>query len=427
MRFPQLQAGPRRAAVFFILVTVMLDVLSFGIIIPVLPKLVEQFMSGDTARAAEIYGLMGMAWALMQLVCSPIQGALSDRFGRRPVVLLSNAGLGLDYILMALAPDVTWLFLGRMISGMASSSFSTAGAYIADVTPPEKRAASFGLIGAAFGLGFVLGPAVGGLLGADDPRLPFWGAAATSLVNACYGFFVLPESLPREKRMGFSWKRANPVGSLVLLRSHHELFGLAAVAFLGYLAHAVLPSVAVLYVGYRYGWGSTAVGFMLAAAGVSAMIVQGLLMKPITARVGERKTLLIGLASGTIGFAAYAFAAEGWIYCAGIPVMAFWGLAGPAVQGLMTRRVGPSEQGQLQGAIAGLSGIAGLIGPGLFSQTFAFFIGASSSPDVPRSSFHMSNFTLWLGPLPGAPFLLASLLLLLAMGLAWRATRARGT
>ncbi|HEX9155606.1 MAG TPA: MFS transporter, partial [Nitrospira sp.] len=317
-----------------------------------------------------------------------------------------NFGLGLDYILMALAPDITWLFAGRVISGIASSSFSTAGAYIADVTPPEERAAGFGMIGAAFGLGFVLGPAVGGLLGASDPRLPFWGAAATSLVNACYGFFVLPESLPRDKRMSFSWKWANPIGSLVLLRSHHELFSLAAVAFLGYLAHAVLPSTAVLYVGYRYGWGSTAVGFMLAAAGINAMIVQGLLMKPLTARFGERNTLFAGLCCGAIGFCVYGFATEGWIYCAGIPIMAFWGLAGPSAQGLMTNRVSASEQGQLQGAIAGLSGIASLIGPGLFTQTFALFIG-------PRAGWR----------LPGAPFLLASLLLLLGMTLAWRATR----
>jgi DHA1 family tetracycline resistance protein-like MFS transporter len=384
----------------------MLDVLSFGIIIPVLPKLVEDFMSGDTAQAASIYGLMGTAWALMQFVCSPIQGALSDRFGRRPVVLLSNVGLGLDYIFMALAPNVAWLFVGRMISGIASSSFSTAGAYIADVTPPEKRAAAFGMIGAAFGLGFVLGPAVGGLLGVSDPRLPFWGAAATSLVNACYGFFVLPESLPREKRMSFAWKRANPVGSLKLLRSHRELFSLAAVVFLGYLAHAVLPSVAVLYVGYRYEWDTKAVGFMLAGAGAGAMIVQGLLMRPLTARFGERKTLLAGLLSGAVGFAVYGVATDGWIYCAGIPIMAFWGLAGPSVQSFMSRRVSSSEQGQLQGAIAGLSGIAGLIGPGLFTQAFALFIGA-------QASWH----------LPGAPFLLASLLLFVGMAIAWRATR----
>jgi MFS transporter, DHA1 family, tetracycline resistance protein len=399
-------ARPRQAAIFFILITVVLDVLSFGIVIPVLPKLVEDFMSGDTAQAASIYGLMGTAWALMQFVCSPIQGALSDRFGRRPIVLLSNLGLGLDYIFMALAPSVTWLFVGRVISGIAASSFSTAGAYIADVTPPEKRAAGFGMIGAAFGLGFILGPAVGGLLGVVDPRLPFWGAAATSLVNACYGFFVLPESLPREKRMSFAWKRANPVGSFTLLRSHRELLSLAAVVFLGYLGHAVLPSVAVLYVGYRYEWDTKAVGFMLAGAGVTAMIVQGLLMRPLTARFGERKTLLAGLLSGALGFAVYGVATDGWIYCAGIPIMAFWGLAGPSAQAFMSRRVSSSEQGQLQGAIAGLSGIAGLIGPGLFTQAFALFIGA-------QASWH----------LPGAPFLLASVLLFVGMAIAWRATR----
>jgi DHA1 family tetracycline resistance protein-like MFS transporter len=395
----------RQAAVAFIMITVMLDVLSFGIIIPVLPKLVEEFLGGDTAYAAEIYGLMGTAWALMQFVCSPIQGALSDRFGRRPVILLSNVGLGLDYMLMALAPNVTWLFVGRVLSGIASSSFSTAGAYIADVTAPEKRAAGFGMIGAAFGLGFVLGPAVGGLLGSIDPRWPFWGAAAASLVNTCYGFFILPESLPHDRRARFAWRRANPVGSLVLLRSHHELFGLAAVAFLGYLAHAVLPSTAVLYLGYRYGWDTSAVGLTLAAVGVCAMVVQGGLIKPLVARFGERRTLLTGLLCGAAGFAMYGLAPTGVLYCLGIPIMAFWGLAGPSAQGLMTRRVSPSEQGQLQGAIAGMMGIAGLVGPGLFTQTFAAFIG-------PNAAVH----------LPGAPFLLAAMLLLLAAVMAWRAT-----
>lgn len=399
---------PRRAAVLFILVTVMLDVLSFGIIIPVLPKLVEHFTSGDTAQAAEIYGWMGTAWAIMQFVCSPIQGALSDRFGRRPIVLLSNLGLGLDYIFMALAPNVAWLFVGRAISGMASSSFSTAGAYIADVTSVEQRATAFGKMGVAFGLGFVLGPAVGGLLGATDQRLPFWGAAAASLVNACYGFFILPESLPRENRTAFAWKRANPVGSLVLLRSHHELFGLATANFLMNLAHVVLPSVAVLYLGYRYGWGTTAVGLTLAAVGICAMIVQGGLVKPITLKFGERRTVVAGLLCGAMGFSIYGLAPTGWIYCFGIPVMAFWGLAGPAMQALMTRRVSASEQGQLQGAIAGLTGIAGLVGPSIFTQTFAHFIGL-------QAEWH----------LPGAPYLLASILLLLGMTIAWRATQSR--
>ena len=405
MRNPSITTPGRRAAVLFILVTVLLDMLSFGIIIPVLPKLVEEFFSGDTARAAAIYGFMNTTWAVMQFFGSPIQGALSDRYGRRPVVLLSNGGLGLDYILMALAPTVGWLFLGRAISGLASSSFSTAGAYIADVTTPEERAAAFGKIGMVFGLGFILGPALGGWLGAIDPRLPFWGAAALSLMNASYGFFVLPESLPHERRMAFAWKRANPLGSLTLLRSHHELFGLAAVAFLGYLAHAVLPSVSVLYMGYRYGWGMTAVGLMMAGVGVAAMIVQGGLIRPITARLGERITMLVGLFCGGIGFAVYGIAPEGWIFCLGIPVMAFWGLAGPATQSLMTRRVSMSEQGQLQGAIASVNGLTGLIGPTLFTQSFAYFIS--------QTAWHI----------PGAPFLLASVMLFSSGVIAWKTTK----
>ncbi|MBX3235875.1 MAG: TCR/Tet family MFS transporter [Nitrospiraceae bacterium] len=408
MQSSDMVAEPRRAAVSFILFTVLLDVLSFGIIIPVLPKLVEEFMGGNTAQAAQMYGLMGTSWALMQFFCSPIQGALSDQFGRRPVVLLSNFGLGLDYVLMALAPNLTWLFLGRVISGMAASSFSTAGAYIADVTPPDRRAAGFGMIGATFGLGFILGPAVGGILGAMDPRLPFWGAAVTSLANACYGYFVLPESLPSAKRMPFAWKRANPLASLALLRSHHELFGLATVSFLGSLAHVVLPSTAVLYLGYRYGWGPSTVGLTLAVVGACAMVVQGGLVKPITARLGERRTLLLGLLCGAVGFSIYGLAPSGLVYYCGIPIMAFWGLAGPSAQTLMTRRVSASEQGQLQGALGSLMGIAGLIGPGVFTETFAFFIG-------PRSDLH----------LPGAPLLLSGVMLLVAAVLAWRATSAQ--
>lgn len=401
----------RRAAALFILMTVFLDMVSFGIIIPVLPKLVEEFFSGETAQAAVLYGLMGTAWAFMQFFCAPIQGALSDRFGRRPVVLLSNFGLGLDYIVMAMAPNVAWLVAGRVISGMASSSFSTAGAYIADVTPPAQRAAAFGKIGMVFGLGFIIGPALGGWLGAVDPRLPFWGAAGLSLLNACYGFFVLPESLPQEKRTPFAWARANPIGSLLLLRSHHELFGLATVGFLGYLAHAVLPSVSVLYMGYRYGWGPASVGLMMAGVGLAAMIVQGGLIGPITNRFGERRTVLAGLLSGSVGFFVYGLASEGWIFCLGIPVMALWGLAGPANQSLMTRRVSSSEQGQLQGAIASINGVTGLIGPMLFTQTFAFFIQSDSTLSTSVG-------------FPGAPFILASLMLLSAAAIAWRVTRA---
>ena len=407
---PQQQAAPSRSALAFIFVTVALDVLALGIVIPVLPKLVEGFLGGDTAHASEVYGVFGTAWALMQFVFSPLLGALSDRFGRRPVILLSCFGLGFDYVLMALAPDLTWLFVGRVISGITAASISTAFAYIADVTPPDRRAASFGVVGAAFGLGFVLGPAAGGLLGAIEPRLPFWVAAALSLANAMYGLLVLPESLPPERRGAFSLKHANPLGSLVLLRSHSQLLLLAAVNFLMNLAHVVLPTVTVLYMGYRYGWDATAVGLTMAGVGACALIVQGLLVKPIVHGLGERAALTTGLAFGAAGFAIYGFAPNGALFALVVPVMSLWGLAGPAAQGLMTRLVGASEQGRLQGANSSVMGIAGMIGPGLFAQVFASFIGA-------RAAWH----------LPGAPFLLAALLMVLAAGLALRLPDAHGS
>ena len=399
-------AGIRRAAVAFIFVTVVLDVLAFGIIIPVLPKLVEDFVGGDTARAARIYGLFGTVWALMQFVCSPIIGALSDRFGRRPVILLSNFGLGLDYIVMALAPTVGWLFIGRVISGITGASFTTAGAYIADVTPSEKRAAAYGMLGAAFGLGFVLGPAVGGVLGAVDPRLPFWGASVLTLVNATYGIFILPESLPLERRKAFAWSRANPVGSLRLLRSHPQLLGLAGVNFIYYLAHQVLPSVFVLYASYRYGWEERGVGLVLAIVGGLNIIVQGGLVKPIVGWLGERGALLAGLLCGAAGFAIWGLAPTGVLFLGAMPIFALMGLYGPAAQGLMTRRVNASEQGELQGANSSVMGITGMIGPGLFSLTFASFIST-------RAAWH----------LPGAPFILAAILMVGGSGLAWRVTR----
>ena len=408
MTQPSNPAASRQAAVIFIFITVVLDVLALGIIVPVLPPLVVMFLGGNTARAAEIYGLFATAWALMQFVASPVLGALSDRFGRRPIILLSVAGLGLDYILMALAPTLGWLFVGRVISGVTSASFATAAAYIADVTPPEDRAKNYGLIGAAFGLGFVLGPVMGGLLGTISPRLPFWVSAALCLTNALYGLFVLPESLPRERRTAFSWARANPVGSLRLLRSHPELFGLAGVTFLYYVAHEVLPSTFVLYTSYRYRWNPGMVGLTLALVGVCTAIVSGKLVGPIVARIGERRAALAGLACGAIAFAIYGLAPTGWAFLAGVPVMAFWGLYGPSAQGIMTQRVLPTEQGQLQGAIMGLRGLSGLISPFIFTFTFATFIS------------HPSLY------LPGAPFLLAGALLGAAFLAAWRVMRHPG-
>ena len=401
-------SGPRRATVAFIFVTVLLDMLSLGMILPVLPKLVENFMGGDTARAAEIFGIFGTAWALMQFLFSPVLGALSDAYGRRPVVLISNFGLGLDYILMALAPNLWWLFVGRVISGITAANISTGFAYITDVTAPEQRAKSFGLIGAAFGLGFILGPALGGVFGAIDPRLPFWIAAGLSLVNALYGVFVLPESLPPERRMPFALRRANPIGSLVLLRSHPELTGLACSEFLADLAHAVLPSVFVLYAGYRYNWDEQMVGLTLAVVGVCSLIVQVGLVGPIVGRLGERRALALALFSGTAGFMVFGLATIGPVFWIGIPIMSLWGLADPAINGLMSRRVSASEQGQLQGAKASIMGIANMIGPGVFTLTFAYSIGAGS---------------IW--HLPGAPFLLAGIFLMASMALAWHVTRVR--
>jgi DHA1 family tetracycline resistance protein-like MFS transporter len=404
----KISAVRREAAFVFIFATVLLDMLAIGIVIPVLPKLVVDFVGGDTQQAAKIFGVFGTAWALMQFLFSPFQGSLSDSFGRRPVILISNFGVGLDYVLMALAPTLGWLLVGRVISGITAASISTAYAYVADVTPQDKRAARFGLLGAAFGAGFVLGPALGGFAGSISPRLPFWIAAGLSLANACYGLLVLPESLPRSRRAGFRWRRANPFGALALLRSHAELFGLAFVNFLGNLAHAVLPSISVLYMLYRYGSNERIVGLTLAGVGFASIIVQGAVVGPVTKRIGERAALMLGLAFGVAGFLVFALAktdAEFWI---GIPLLALWGLESPACMALMSRLVGGSEQGRLQGANSSVTGIANLFGPALFTQTFAFAIGAGRD---------------W--QLPGAPFLIATLLLALAGILALWVTRTR--
>ena len=392
----------RKATLAFIFILVAMDVLAMGIIIPVLPKLVEQFEGGDTARASQVFGAMNTAWGVMQFVFMPVLGMLSDRFGRRPVILISCVGLGLDYFLMALAPSIAWLFVGRVISGITAANMSTGFAYLTDVTPPEKRAGAFGLMGAAFGVGFVAGPALGGVLGEIDPRLPFWVAGVLALANAAYGLFVLPESLPPEKRVAkFAWGRANPVGSLQLLRSHRELFGLATVLFLMNLAHFVLPAVAVLYMGYRYGWGPVPVGLVLAGVGVCAMIVQGGLVRRVVPKIGERRALAVGLLFGALGFFMYGLAPTGIIFLVGIPIMSLWGFAMPSAQAIMTKHVSVSEQGQLQGANASLMSLAGVFAPALFSQIFS----------------------ATLDTVPGAAFMLAGVMLLLAMAIGWRVTR----
>ena len=390
-----------RRALAFIFCTVTLDVLALGLMIPVLPRIVLGFMDNDTARAAEVFGLFATVWGAMQFICSPLLGALSDRYGRRPVILISCLGLGLDYIFMAVAPSLTLLFVGRVISGITAATITTSYAYIADVTEAEKRAKAFGLVGMAFGLGFVLGPAIGGLLASVDQRLPFWLSAVACLANAAFGWFVLPESLPPERRMAFAWARANPLGSLRLLSRHAQLLGLSVANFFGQLAHQVLPSVFVLYAAYRYGWGESMIGLTLAFVGVCSAVVQGALIGPAMAWLGERRATVLGLLAGGLGMLIYGLAPSGWLFWVGVPVMSFWGLSGPASLQIMTRMVSPSEQGQLAGANTAMASIAGLVAPGLFALTFAHLIG----------------------PLPGAPFLLAGMFLLLAFVLAWAVTR----
>ena len=406
MNQPASIAAPRRAALIFIFVTVLIDILSFGIIIPVLPHLVEQLAGGGVAKAAMWVGVFGTLFALIQFVCSPIQGALSDRFGRRPVVLLSNLGIGVDFLFMALVNTIPLLLIGRCISGATAASFTTANAYIADVTPPEKRAAAFGMLGAAFGIGFIIGPALGGFLGGFDVRLPFYAAAVLALTNFCYGYFILPESLLPEKRSArFDWSHANPLGSLVLLRRYRSVFGLAAVVFLTNLAHYVLQSVFVLYADYRYGWGPQAVGYTLALVGVCNAFTQAWLVRKLVPKIGERSTLLIGLVFGFAGFAVMGLAGSGPVFLIGIPLLALWGMAGPATQALITHQVDPREQGRLQGAVTSLASLAGIFGPALFTQVFALFI----SDHAPLHA-------------PGAPFLLSTALLMLGWIVAWRVT-----
>ena len=396
----------RRAALIFIFITVLLDILAFGMIIPVLPHLIASFLDGDLSRAAVMHGLFASSFMVMQFVFSPVQGALSDRFGRRPLILLSNLGLGLDFILMAVAQTLPLLFIGRVLSGITSASFSTANAYIADVTPPEKRAAAYGKLGMAFGIGFVIAPAIGGLLGDMSPRLPFWIAAGLSLSNFCYGYFVLPESLPKDRRTPFSWRRAYPIASLRFLAHHPEVFALAGVVFLMQMAHIVYPSTFVLYADYRFGWGAKMVGYTLAGVGVLSAIVQGGLISRFIRTFGERKTLLMGLGFGSVGFILYGLAPTGGWFWLAMPIAALWGVSMPAAQALMTRQVDPHEQGRLQGAIVSLSSLAGIFGPTVFTRAFA---------EVTGRDLHSG----WAG----VTFWLAAAMLIVAGVMAWRATR----
>lgn len=393
----------RKPALGFIFITLFLDILGIGLIIPVLPDLVKSFRGNDIADAASMVGWLTSVFAFMQFGFAPILGSLSDQYGRRPIILISLLGTGLDYILLAMAPSLSWFFVGRLVSGITSANITAAGAYIADISPPEKRAANFGIIGAAFGLGFIAGPLMGSQLGAVDLRLPFKVAAALALANWLYGFFVLPESLAAADRRTFSWKRANPVGSLVALGRFPVAGGLAASIFLINLSQSSLQSIWVLYTEFRYHWSERQVGYSLAVIGIMAAIVQGGLARRIIPALGEKRSLLIGLSISVANMTAYGLSTEGWMLYVILVAGSIGWIATPSIQGLISRAVPSNEQGAVQGALMSLNSVAAVVAPLVGTRVFALSID-------PGTRYYY----------PGAVFMVNGFLMLIALGLAVR-------
>lgn len=373
--------GRRQAAVLFVFASALMDIFALGIMIPVLPNLIKHFVGAGlsdaaaTAQAAHYSLYFAVTWGVMQFFCGPVMGMISDRFGRRPVLLISIFGLGVDYLFMALAPTLGWLFIGRVINGITSASFSTANAYVADVTAPQDRAKAFGLMGAAFGIGFILGPAIGGTLGAINLRLPFYFSAGLALINWLYGFFILPESLPRERRSpALNWRRANPVAAFGLLLEYPTLAGLSLVMLLFQLAHSVFPSIFILFVGHRWGWGPGISGPMMMLTGVLTLIVQMQVVGRVVRAVGERGALLIGLTSAFAAFLVYGLAPNWMIFLAASPLGALAGLIGPGAQSLMSRRVPGNQQGRLQGVNSAFMGLSSIFGPIIYLSALSFTV-----------------------------------------------------
>jgi DHA1 family tetracycline resistance protein-like MFS transporter len=376
-----------RAGTAFIMVTLLLDTLGVGLIIPVGPKLVGSFLHGDLSAASRWFGLLFALYSTMQFIFAPILGGLSDRFGRRAVILPSLAGAAASYLFSALSPALWWLFVGRTIAGITGASFSAATAYIADVTPPEKRAQSFGLVGAAFGLGFVVGPVLGGMLGNENPRLPYFVAAGLNFLNFVYGALVLPESLPKAARRPFSFRRANPFGSLQNLARHPVVLGLTGTMTFAYLAQMILQVVWQLSGEARFGWSPFQVGLSLGVIGVCNAVVQGGLLRIIMPRLGEQRVIMAALAISTTCFVGFGLAVHGWqIYALVLP-FSLGGLAGPAVQSLISREVGPSEQGELQGSLTSLASLTAIVGPLVGTNLLSHFAPADAHPRVPGAPF----------------------------------------
>jgi DHA1 family tetracycline resistance protein-like MFS transporter len=406
----------RQAAFGFIFAAAVMNALSFGLMIPVLPSLIRSFFGAtsatSTAQAAYWQFIFGVTWGAMQFISGPVLGMLSDRFGRRPVLLISILGLSLDFLVMTFAPTLAWLLLGRVLNGATAASFSTANAYVADISTPEKRARNFGWMSSAFSVGFLLGPTVGGILTThaihlggfvlDGIRVPFLAAAVLCAINWFYGLLVLPESLPPERRIAaFDWRRANPLESLRLLRSHHDLLPLASINFLFQLAQQVLPNIFVLYTQLRYHWSLSFLGITFFITGALSILVQSFVVGPVVSRIGERGAVIAGAAAGMTGFVIYALAPSGFVYFFGMPVFALMGLMQPGLQGLMTQHVTGSEQGRLQGANQSTGGIAAILGPIIFPLSYAWAL-------------------LSLPAVPGVPVFIAAALLGVAFVLALR-------
>ncbi len=387
-----------RPSVVFVFFALLLDVMSLGIIIPILPMLLTQMVSGDTAQAAYWYGLFALMWSVIQFFAAPFWGVLSDRFGRRPIILISCFGLAVDHVLTALAPSILLLLVARAFSALFSANFSAINAYASDISTPERRAKIYGIIGAAWGTGFVLGPALGGMLGNVDVRWPFWLAASLTFLNALYGLFILPESLKMENRRPFTWKRANPFGSLQLLRHHRPLWPLMSINALYFISHYALTSVFVLYTSYRYHWNAHQVGLALTYTGILNVLVQGVLVSRIVKKLGEIKSLTIGLCAASIGFFLFASASTPTMFYVGMTVFSLIGLTTPALQSLMTQTVGPQDQGALQGTSGSVNAMCGFFAPVIFTTLFG----------------HSLNV------LPGAPYYVSAFLCLVGIVIAWR-------
>ena len=390
---------PNRHALAFIFITMLVDTIGLGIIIPVTPKLITQLTGEGMSEAARWGGWLFFVYALMQFFCAPAIGNLSDRFGRRPVLIASLAMLGVDYLITALAPTIAWLFAARFLSGIAGAAYPTANAYVADVSPPEKRAANFGLVGAAFGIGFVIGPAIGGLLGQYGARVPFYASAGITFCNALYGMIVLKESLAPENRRKFEWWRANPLGALLALRRFPALLGLFGVVVLMRLGHDANPVIWTYYTMLKFNWSAAEVGYSLMVVGAMLTLVFSLLTRVIVPRIGEVRSVYLGLACGTVGFMGYAFATQGWMMYAWMAVWVLMGLSGPSLNAMMSRQVGPAEQGELQGALASLGSLTSVAAPPILSNLFGYFTSGRAPIYFPGAAFFAASLFLGLAGL----------------------------